>query len=107
MKKKVYISGQVTGLDESTYVSIFGMTEKKLADAGFEPVNPVRFAESENPGSMEWSDFLRRDIKMLCDCDYICLLPNWKKSKGARLEATIAEQLGIPCVNLAEMETTE
>ena len=101
-KKKVYISGQITGLEKTAYMTLFEIMEGNIKKAGYEPVSPVRYTEFENPDDMEWSDFMRRDIKMLCDCDYICLLPNWKKSKGARLEATIADQLGIPCINLRE-----
>ena len=101
-REKVYISGQITGLEETAYMFLFGKVEKILEHEGYEAVSPVRFTEFENPKNMEWKDFMRRDRKLLCDCDCIFLLPNWKESKGARLEATIAEALGIPCINLRE-----
>ena len=101
-KKKVYISGQITGLEKETYTALFSYAEKKIESAGYTAINPARLDDCENPEKMEWSDFLRRDIKLLCGCDYICLLPNWKESRGARLEATIAEQLGIQSVNLTD-----
>ncbi len=101
-REKVYISGQITGLEKTAYMALFGKVEKILEHEGYEAVSPVRFTEFENPESMEWQDFMRRDIKLLCNCDCIFLLPNWMESKGARLEATIAEALGIPCINLRE-----
>lgn len=103
-REKVYISGQITGLEETAYMFLFGAVEKFLKRDGYEPVSPVRFTEFENPENMEWKDFMRRDIKLLCDCDCIFLLPNWTQSKGARLEATIADALGIPCINLRNRE---
>lgn len=88
-KKKVYISGPITGVDN--YQEIFERAEMKLETLGFEPVNPCK---GEEPGhSWEW--YMKRDIKKLCDCDIICLLPGWEESKGAMMEYDVALKLGL------------
>ena len=38
---------------------------------------------------------MRKDIKLLCECDTILLLPGWEKSKGAHLELHIAHRIGM------------
>ena len=38
---------------------------------------------------------MRADISALLECDTIVLLPGWPKSRGARLELTIAMELGM------------
>ena len=101
-KRRVYISGQITGLEESEYRRLFSEAERSLSRLGYEPVNPCALDEAEDTGGWTWSDYMRRDIKMLCGCDLICLLPNWRKSRGARLERTVAEMLGIERIGKPE-----
>ncbi len=58
-----------------------------LRKHGHTVVNP---AEIPQPDSVDWSDFMRRDIPELCKCDTIFLLTGWHK-----LEFHIAQQLGM------------
>ena len=48
--------------------------------------------EKENP---TWFDYMKVDIKALLECDYVYMLPGWKKSNGARIEKFIAFIFGI------------
>lgn len=91
-KPKVYISGPITGRDEKEYKNDFNSAELWLTGLGYDVVNPVSYGLIEGG---EWTDYMRRDIKLLCDCDYIYLLDGWKGSGGACLEKHIADNLGI------------
>jgi hypothetical protein len=89
---KVYISGPVTGI-ENKNIEAFNNAETMLWDDGYFVVNPLKIeVEKENP---TWFDYMKVDIKALLECDYIYMLPNWEKSKVARIEKFIALIFGI------------
>lgn len=72
--------------------------------AGYEVVNPAELDEQAGDvGEHEWAFYLRRDIKVLADCDGIVLLSGWEWSKGARLEHHIASELGMKVIPLHEL----
>lgn len=98
-KPKVYISGPITGRDEKKYKNDFNSTELWLTGLGYDVVNPISDGVIEGWG---WSDYMRRDIKQLCDCDYIYFIKGWENSKGSCLEYNIAFQLGIKILCLDE-----
>ena len=105
--KKVYISGQITGLDENEYKKLFNEAEDILVAFGYDPVNPIALDEAEDTTGWTWHDYMKRDIKLLCGCDYIYLLPNWAKSKGAKVEYMVADILQIPCLNLQDIQEAQ
>lgn len=90
---KIYISGMVTGLPKFIYKRQFARAEKQLRDQGFYVFNPVKYDDEDKIKT--WADYMKRDIKALCECDAIFLLKSWKHSKGARLEVEIAQALGM------------
>ena len=45
---------------------------------------------------------MKANIKALCDCCTVALLPGWEGSKGANIEARLALNLGMRVV---EFET--
>ena len=89
--KRVYISGPMTGLPELNFPT-FREAANELRRLGWEVVNP---AELQIEAGATWEACMRADIKALCDCDTIALLPGWEKSKGAHLELHIAHRLGM------------
>ena len=89
--KRVYISGPMTGISESNFPA-FHSAAAALRAHGFDAVNP---AEINPQTDDDWHTYLRADIKALCDCDAIALLPGWGDSKGAHLELHIAHRLGL------------
>lgn len=89
--KTVYISGPMTGLPELNFPA-FHAAARQLRDLGHTVFNPAEVGEE--PGKT-WEDYMRKDIKLLCECDTILLLPGWEKSKGAHLELHIAHRIGM------------
>ena len=98
-KPKVYLSGPITGRDEKEYKKDFNSAELWLTGLGYDVINPVSYGIIEGG---EWADYMRRDIKLLCDCDCLYLLDGWTKSKGSCLEYCIAFQLGLDILILDE-----
>lgn len=104
---KVYISGPMTGYVDHNFPA-FHAAADHLRGKGYEVVNP---AEMDDPSATHeelaaiphwW--YLRRDIRALMDCDAIYLLPGWRWSKGANLEATVAAGCGIDRLEPADAE---
>lgn len=89
---RVYISGPMTGRPGMNAPAFFAAAHA-LREAGHVPVNPVEVCQQL--GLTEWTDCMRADIKALCDCDAIALLPGWEMSQGAQLELHIAHRLGL------------
>ena len=99
----IYISGGITGV--KNWQDIFMAAEQDLMlhlYARLFIFNPVKIAKDlersfkVNIGRMpSYTDYMREDIKILTRCNAICMLPGWKRSKGARLEYRIAKILNM------------
>lgn len=89
---KIYISGKITGDDD--YREKFCEAENRLRELGYEVFNPAIF-----PNIFTWDEFMDIDLKILSHCDAIYLLDDWRESKGAVIEISEAEKLGIPVVH--------
>lgn len=88
---RVYLSGPMTGMPDLNFPA-FNTAAAQLREEGLEVVNPVEV----NPDpTTPWHECMRADIKALCDCDAICLLPGWETSTGANLELHIGHRLGL------------
>ena len=90
---RVYISGKITGLDIKVAEEYFGMVENEIKSAGHVAVNPFKVVPY-NP-ELTWKDYMLQDISALMDCDAILMLVNWRESKGAKIEHSIAEHMGM------------
>jgi hypothetical protein len=89
--KRIYVSGPMTGMPGLNFPA-FNAAAAALRGRGFEAVNPVEI----NPDhDAPWQQCLRQDIKALCDCDAVALLPGWQNSNGAQLELHLAHRLGL------------
>lgn len=99
----IYISGGITGVEN--WQDVFMAAEQDLMlhlHARLFIFNPVKIAKDlersfkVNIGKMPgYTDYMREDIKILARCNAICMLPGWKRSKGARLEYRIAKILNM------------
>lgn len=95
---KCYIAGPMSGLPQSNFPA-FDAAAAALRDRGYEVVSPAELdnahdraiALADLPPTKTWGDFLARDVKLIADggIECIVLLPDWYKSRGARLEAFI------------------
>lgn len=94
----IYLSGKITGLPPAEAAANFKKAERKVLtqqpDADiFNPFEECSiFFKGKDP---EWSDYMRYCVALLVMCDQIHMLPNWKDSKGAKIEHDLAKNLGI------------
>jgi len=88
---KLYLAGPMSGKADFNYPA-FHAAAAELRAAGYEVVNP---AEAGDDTSLPWAHHMRRDIKALTDCDGVVMLFGWTKSRGAKLEVTIAAALAM------------
>ena len=95
---KVYISGPITGIDFGNRFA-FSCARNALELCGYEAVDP---SEVQLGDDATWTDYMRADLKLLLDCDYIYMLEGWENSRGARLERELAENLKIEEIDLDE-----
>ena len=91
---RVYIAGKVTGEPPKECREKFIKAEFLLKKRGFSVVNPTRLV---SPTS-DWQNAMRICIKNLAECDAIYMLPDWKQSKGAKLEHAIAKATGLKVI---------
>lgn len=93
---KVYISGPITGIDFGNRFA-FSCARSALELCGYEVVDP---SEVQLDDEATWTDYMRADLKLLLDCDFIYMLEGWEDSRGARLERELAKNLRIKEIDL-------
>ena len=98
---KYYLAGPMSGINQLNF-PLFFSAAKNLRRAGYDIVSPAEMDDEQTvkdalastgayTGQGTWGDFLSRDVKIIADeVDGIIFLPNWHRSKGARLEAYVA-----------------
>ena len=91
---RIYVAGPMTGLPNLNF-DAFHSAARALRGEGHDVVNPAEINADPSAG---WLACMRADIRELVTCDAIYLLQGWEKSRGARLEARIAEGLGFQVI---------
>jgi hypothetical protein len=89
--KKIYISGQITGLPFDEVKAKFAVAERNLTEQGYEVISPLK---TGIPYNFPWESHIAMDIVLLIGCEAVYFLPDWSLSKGATLEKNIAELTG-------------
>lgn len=89
--QKIYIAGPMTGMPENNYPA-FNEAAAMLRAQGYQVENP---AENTPPACGTWQGYMRLALAQLAKCDTIYILPGWMNSKGARMEARNAYDLGL------------
>ena len=90
----IYISGPMT-VDLDNFDQHFQDVEDALSKLGWAPVNPAKdktvdFPESVRWTNNAWKEYIKRDVDLVSQCDAICLIKGWEKSKGAMVELVTA-----------------
>jgi Domain of unknown function (DUF4406) len=117
---KIYIAGPMSNIPQFNFPAFYAAAGV-LRQAGFEVVSPAEMDDAEDAGlamkssegspghhpSKTWGDFLARDVKMLSDTGIqgIVFLPDWIKSRGAKLEATVGLLNGFTFWELKDGDT--
>ena len=96
----VYLSGKMTGLEESVYKENFRNAELFFRACGYEVVNPCNISEIvlKRKPEASYEDFMREDFKAISGCTHIALLEGWESSPGAKREKAEAERNGLEIV---------
>ena len=87
--KHIYICGKIIG--DPNYQEKFQMEKDRLESFGYIAVNPTAFVPASDP----WPKAMKTAIRAMLLCDGISLLPDWKESKGAKIEVALAKKLGM------------
>lgn len=90
----VYLAGPMSGYEDYN-AKAFNDAATEWRKAGWRVINPSEL-DGEDAGRFEWSFYMRRDLAALAThADAIAMLEGWEKSRGALLERTVADGLGI------------
>lgn len=96
-----YIAGPITKR-LNTYQCAFADAEMVLNYLGYKVLNPAWL-----PKGLKDEDYQRIDDAMLQTADVVVLLKGWERSKGARREARLAEQLGKKLIEYEQIDMME
>lgn len=90
--RKIFISGKVSGLDILEARALFRMANMYLLSryCHCTCVNPMEICHRD----WSWIHCMVVCIWDLRKCDTVAFLPNWKDSRGSRLEYRFAKLLG-------------
>lgn len=103
MSKKYYLAGPMSGIPQFNFPA-FDAACLRLRAAGFDIVSPHEHDTPETQkaarasvdgahmpketGAESWAECLARDVVLIGDiCAGIIFLPDWQRSRGAKLEA--------------------
>lgn len=71
----------------------FNKAEDRLLKAGYWVLNPTSNGLAD---TASYEDHMRADLRMLTVADALAFLPDWERSRGARLEIEVAHLLNMP-----------
>ena len=89
---KVYVCGQVTGLDTLFVKAKFEAASRTVWHHGFEPVNPVELVGNVDA---PWREAMGICLQALLNCEGIFVQEDWRSSKGAQVEIMLAHAMDL------------
>lgn len=101
---RIYVSGPITGREHDA--------EERFREAcralhGAVPCAGVVNPYCSCPPGTPYREAMRRDLRLLLDCDGVALMEGWEGSRGCRAEVAVAEAIGIPARPIAEWVADE
>jgi hypothetical protein len=97
----VYIAGPITGIHNDNWER-FSQVASKLEAMGHQVTNPHDLVK-DHPG-IGWADAMRICLRGLLECEAICLLERWERSRGTRLEMCVAQDLGFSFLHAEDLD---
>ena len=96
-KQKIYVSGAIAHHDIGERRMAFESCASFCELCGFEAVNPFenKFWKQGRGMSADWREHMKEDLRMLLECDAICMMDGWEGSKGCKLELDVASSCGL------------
>ena len=119
MKRLIYLSGPMSGVERADYVRRFREAEMILRRHGYGCINPCRVWACRWPWiyrAMEWvlgkrwayAVVLCYDLLLLMTrADGIVMLPGWQASRGAQIENYVARHFPMMGISKAAREEIE
>ena len=89
IRTKVFISGKVSDLPYLVAYGNFSNAERTLAAMGYEVVNPMKICKQ----NWCWLRCMVKCLWAIMFCKKVYQLPDWRDSKGARIEYKWAKLL--------------
>ena len=115
-KRRIYLSGGMSGVERVDYVRRFGEAERILRRHGYGCINPCRVWPCRFPWlyrlmnallgkRLAYAVVLCYDLLLLMTrADGIAMLPGWEQSRGARIENYTARHFPMMGISRAAAE---
>lgn len=103
-RNHLYLAGPMSGVEDYNFPA-FHQSAALLRALGYEVTNPAELDDGDT--TKPWDEYLRRDLKLMLDCDAVAVLPGWEESRGARLETHVARAPEMPVFPLHELVPDE
>ena len=103
-KLKLYLSGKMRGVPDYNFPA-FEAAAALLRSVGHDVFSPAERESLEHlkaHGPSSLSEYMARDLPEVCRRDAVATLPGWEDSHGARIETTVATELGKPVQDFHE-----
>jgi hypothetical protein len=119
MKRRIYISGPMTGIEPREYRRRFREAEAILRRHGYGCINPCRVWPCRFPWlyrlmnallgrRLTYAVILAYDLILLMTrADGIAMLPGWQSSRGAQIENYVARHFPMMGISKAASEEIE
>lgn len=105
---KLYLAGPMKGLPDWNYPA-FERAATRLRGYGHEVTSPhekdAELGHDPNTdGHLGYRFYMSHDLPLVLAADAVAVLSGWRKSKGARIEVHVAQECGIPILDVETLE---